>query len=113
MGRIRRRASRLHILPLTADAANVLPRIPNSPSPTGAEPVEGASAVRIGTVMYGSPIPLEKWAAGLRHDLIKGGISASELQRLINLDYRSAWFMFHRIREGCHNKKVSTARSLQ
>ena len=60
----------------------------------------GRFSVRIGTVMYGSSIPLEKWAAGLRHDLIKGGISALELHRLINLDYRSAWFMFQRIREG-------------
>ena len=31
---------------------------------------------------------------------MSGGISALELHRLINLDYRSAWFMLHRIREG-------------
>ena len=50
--------------------------------------------------MSGSPIPLKKWATGLRLDLMTGGISALELHRLINLDYRSALFMSHRIREG-------------
>ena len=57
-------------------------------------------SVRTGTGLSHSPIPLEKWATGLRLDLITGGISGMELQRLLDLNYRSAWYMLQRIREG-------------
>lgn len=56
--------------------------------------------VRVGTIFERSHIPLHKWLLGFR--LMAGskkGISAHQLHRTLNITYKSAWFMAHRIRE--------------
>lgn len=56
--------------------------------------------VRVGAVYERSHIPLHKWLLGFR--LVassKKGFSAHQLHRTLNITYRSAWFMEHRIRE--------------
>jgi transposase-like protein len=60
-------------------------------------------SVTIGTVMERSHIPLSKWllAAQLMSSS-KKGMSALQLQRMIDTSYESAWFLFHRLRE-CAN----------
>jgi transposase-like protein len=56
--------------------------------------------VTTGTVMERSHIPLNKWLmAFYMMSASKKGVSAHQLHRALGLDYKSAWFMCHRIRE--------------
>jgi len=56
--------------------------------------------VTMGTVMERSHIPLHKWlVAFYLMASSKKGISAHQLHRTLGIDYKSAWFMTHRIRE--------------
>jgi transposase-like protein len=56
--------------------------------------------VTTGTVMERSHIDLNKWLMGFYlMAASKKGISAHQLHRALDLDYKSAWFMCHRIRE--------------
>jgi transposase-like protein len=56
--------------------------------------------VTTGTVMERSHIPLNKWLmAFYMMNASKKGVSAHQLHRALGLDYKSAWFMCHRIRE--------------
>lgn len=56
--------------------------------------------VTTGTVMERTHIDLNKWLMGFYlMAASKKGISAHQLHRALNLDYKSAWFMCHRIRE--------------
>ncbi len=56
--------------------------------------------VRVGTVMERSHILLHNWLLGMRlYCGSKKGFSAHQLHRTLNITYRSAWFMAHRIRE--------------
>lgn len=57
-------------------------------------------SVTVGTVFESSKIPLNKWL--LANHLLcasKKGMSAHQLHRMLGITYKSAWFMFHRIRE--------------
>ena len=56
--------------------------------------------VTTGTIMERSHIALNKWLmAFYLMASSKKGVSASQLHRALGLDYKSAWFMAHRIRE--------------
>jgi transposase-like protein len=56
--------------------------------------------VRVGTVFERSHIALHKWLLGFRlYASSQKGFSAHQLHRTLNITYRSAWFMAHRIRE--------------
>jgi len=56
--------------------------------------------VTTGTLMERSHIALNKWLmAFYLMASSKKGISAHQLHRALNVDYKSAWFMCHRIRE--------------
>src|SRR6202051_5187686 len=60
--------------------------------------------VRIGSIFHRSHVPLHKWLLAFR--LMAGskkGFSAHQLHRTLNLDYKTAWFLEHRIRE-CMNE---------
>ncbi len=55
---------------------------------------------RTGTVMERSHVPLHKWL--LATHLIaasKKGMSAKQLERMLGVTYKTAWFLAHRIRE--------------
>lgn len=56
--------------------------------------------VRVGTVFESSHIPLHKWFQAV-HLLCssKKGISSHQLHRVLEVTYKTAWFMSHRIRE--------------
>lgn len=56
--------------------------------------------VMVGTVFERSHIPLTKWLAAF-HLMCssKKGISAHQGHRLLDVTYKTAWFMWHRIRE--------------
>lgn len=56
--------------------------------------------VRSGSIMERSHIPLAKWALGFRlMASSKKGVSAKQIERMLGVSYKSAWFMMHRIRE--------------
>jgi len=56
--------------------------------------------VRVGTVFESSHVPLTKWlqAAYLLMSS-KKGISSKQLERTLEVTYKTAWFMSHRLRE--------------
>ena len=56
--------------------------------------------VRVGTVFESSHVPLRKWLQAT-HLLCssKKGISAHQLHRVLEVTYKTAWFMAHRLRE--------------
>jgi len=55
--------------------------------------------VTIGTAFEGSHIPISKWLMALFIiSSSKKAVSAHQLHRMLNLTYKSAWFMCHRIR---------------
>lgn len=67
-----------------------------------------AFTVTVGTVMERSHVPLNKWALAFRlMTSSKKGISAHQLHRTIDVTYKTAWFMAHRIREAMDDKGAS------
>lgn len=55
--------------------------------------------VRIGTIFEDSHIPLYQWVSAFQFLCAsKKGMSAHQLHRMLNITYKSAWFMAHRIR---------------
>jgi len=61
--------------------------------------------VTVGTIFEDSHIPLNKWFAAIYLMVgSKKGVSAHQLHRELELTYRSAWFMAHRIREAMRDK---------
>ena len=58
--------------------------------------------VRTGSIMERSHVPLAKWAMAFRlFAASKKGISSKQLQRMLGVSYKTAWFIGHRIREAC------------
>jgi len=60
----------------------------------------GHFTVMNGSIMERSHVPLHKWALAF-HLMAssKKGMSAHQLHRMLEINYRTAWFMEHRIRE--------------
>ncbi len=59
----------------------------------------------VGTIFEDSKIPLSKWFAAINLMCAsKKGISAHQLHRSLDITYKSAWFMCHRIREAMRDK---------
>jgi transposase-like protein len=62
-------------------------------------------SVTVGTVFERSHIPLHKWLfATFLLCSSKKGMSAHQLHRMIGVTYKTAWFMFHRIRYAMEQK---------
>ena len=60
----------------------------------------GAFTVTVGTVYEHSKVSLNKWLlATYLLSSSKKGMSAHQLHRMLGVTYKTAWFMFHRIRE--------------
>jgi transposase-like protein len=56
--------------------------------------------VTVGTVMEGTHLPLRKWLMAIYlFTVAKKGISAKELQGILEVTYKTAWYLSHRIRE--------------
>jgi transposase-like protein len=56
--------------------------------------------VRVGGVMERSHIALTKWALAFHlMAASKKGVSAKQMERMLDVTYKTAWFMCHRIRE--------------
>ena len=65
--------------------------------------------VTVGTVFERSKVPLNKWVLAT-HLMAssKKGMSAHQLHRTLGVTYKTAWFMFHRIREAMRNDEPGT-----
>lgn len=62
----------------------------------------------IGTIFEDSKIPLNKWFAAIYLMCAsKKGMSAHQLHRELDITYKSAWFMCHRVRESMRDKTTS------
>src|SRR5439155_20568783 len=56
--------------------------------------------VTVKTVFERSKLPLSKWMAALfLLTASKKGVSAHQIHRSLDISYKSAWFMLHRLRE--------------
>lgn len=56
--------------------------------------------VRTGSVMERSHVPLHKWLLATHlMAASKKGISAKQMERMLGVTYKTAWFLCHRIRE--------------
>lgn len=65
--------------------------------------------VTVGTVLESSHVPLNKWLQAL-HLMCssKKGISSHQLHRALEVNYRTAWFMSHRIREAMRSGELAS-----
>ncbi len=61
---------------------------------------KGQFTVKVGTVFEASKVPLHKWLQAI-HLMVssKKGISAHQMHRTLEVTYKTAWFMAHRVRE--------------
>ncbi len=58
---------------------------------------------RTGTVMERSHVPLHKWLLATHlMAASKKGMSAKQMERMLGVTYKTAWFLCHRIREAMH-----------
>jgi len=64
--------------------------------------------VRIGSIFEESHLPLHKWLQAI-HLMCssKKGISAHQLHRILEVTYKTAWFLCHRIREAMRSKDLT------
>jgi transposase-like protein len=63
--------------------------------------------VKVGTIFEDSHIPLDIWLAAIYEmNAAKNGISAHELHRKLDVTYKTAWFMCHRIRFAMSEKPL-------
>lgn len=57
-------------------------------------------SARVGSVMERSHIPVHKWLLAIHlMAASKKGMSAKQIERMLGISYKSAWFLCHRIRE--------------
>jgi transposase-like protein len=57
-------------------------------------------SARVGSVMERSHIPVHKWLLAMHlMAASKKGMSSKQLQRMLNVSYKSAWFLSMRVRE--------------
>lgn len=82
------------------DAATKLKGKSTRPGVYKCKACEKPYSVTVGTVLERSKIPLHKWMlATFLLSSSKKGMSAHQLHRNLKVTYKTAWFMFHRIRE--------------
>lgn len=61
-------------------------------------------SVTAGTIMHDSHLPLRKWFAAVYLMCeSRKGMSANQLKRTLGVQYRTAWYLCHRIREAMGN----------
>ncbi|MGH6846577.1 MAG: IS1595 family transposase [Methylocella sp.] len=65
--------------------------------------------VTVGTLYERSKVPLNKWLA-VTHLMMasKKGISALQISRMIDLPYKTTWFLCHRIRESIRDTSIGS-----
>lgn len=64
--------------------------------------------VRVGTIFESSHVEMHKWLQAI-HLMVssKKGISSHQLHRVLEVTYKTAWFMTHRIREAMRSGELA------
>lgn len=58
--------------------------------------------VTTGTIMHATKTPLQNWTVAIYSVMTaRKGVSAMQLSKELGVQYRTAWYMLHRIREAC------------
>jgi len=68
-------------------------------------------SVRTGTIFHDSHLPLQKWFTAMA--LVgqsQGTISASQLRRVLGVQYKTAWQLAHRLRQAMQQSVQETLR---
>ena len=65
-------------------------------------------SVTSGTIMHDSHLPLRKWFLAI-YLMVESrkGMSANQLKRTLGINYRTAWYLCHRIREAMGNDPLT------
>ena len=67
-------------------------------------------SARVGSVMERSHIPVHKWLLAIHlMSASKKGVSSKQLERMLGISYKSAWFLSMRIREAMSPASVKDA----
>ena len=83
---------------ITTIAANPAKRIRHGLKRCGQ--CKGQFTVRMGTIFEESKLPMTKWLQAIfLMTASKKGVSAHQLHRTLEVTYKTAWFLAHRIRE--------------
>lgn len=70
-------------------------------------------SVTAGTIMHDSHLPLWKWFLAIYLMVeSKKGISAKQLQRMLDTSYKTAWYLCHRIRDAMGDGDERTLRGI-
>ncbi|MFN0152803.1 MAG: IS1595 family transposase [Gaiella sp.] len=65
-------------------------------------------SVRVGTIFQDSKLPLWKWfLAVYMMGESKKSVSANQLKRMLNVSYKTAWYLCHRIRHAMQDEGAS------
>lgn len=68
---------------------------------------KGQFTVRMGTIFEESKLPLTKWLQAIfLMTASKKGVSAHQLHRTLEVTYKTAWFLAHRIREAMRSGEL-------
>ncbi len=60
------------------------------------------------TLFHDSRVPVQKWLHALALVLTaEGGLSVRDAQRELNISYKTAWYLCHRIRAALHPERSS------
>ncbi len=58
--------------------------------------------VTTGTIMHATKTPLQNWIVAIYSVMTaRKGVSAMQLSKELGVQYRTAWYMLHRVREAC------------
>jgi transposase-like protein len=70
-------------------------------------------SVRVGTILQNSNLPLWKWFLAVYvMGRSKEGVSASQLKRMLDVSYKTAWYLCHRIRAAMKDEASEGLREL-
>jgi len=69
---------------------------------------KGQFTVRTGTIFEESKLPMTKWLQAIfLMTASKKGVSAHQLHRTLEVTYKTAWFLAHRIREAMRSGELA------
>lgn len=75
---------------------------PSKPHHYWCKPCRKFFTVTTGTVMHAMKISLRKWIYAIYSLMTaRKGVSAMQLSKELSVQYKTAWYMLHRIREAC------------
>ncbi len=66
------------------------------------------------SIMHATKTPLQNWVVAIYSVMTaRKGVSAMQLSKELGVQYRTAWYMLHRIREACSNGDLKLDRIVE